>query len=131
MRNLMRVGALALALLGAAQAATAVTNVNSNLRRTPNGEIMGVIPKNTLLTVACSGAWCRTSFQGRGGYISAGLIRPLTRSAPVGGRGAVFYASCAQMKAAGAAPIRVGKPGYRTGLDRDHDGWACRYDQQR
>lgn len=127
----MRIIALALTLFGAAQAATAVTNVNSNLRRTPNGAVMGVIPRGTLLTVACRGTWCRTSFQGRGGYISAGLIRPLTRSASVGGRGVVFYASCSQMRAAGAAPVRVGKPGYRTGLDRDHDGWACRYDRQR
>ncbi|WP_197506748.1 excalibur calcium-binding domain-containing protein, partial [Mycobacterium sp. E136] len=27
--------------------------------------------------------------------------------------------------AAGAAPIQVGEPGYRKGLDRDGDGTAC------
>lgn len=38
---------------------------------------------------------------------------------------AVSYANCAAVKAAGAAPIRVGDPGYSTKLDRDKDGVAC------
>ncbi|GAP54109.1 excalibur domain protein, partial [Arthrobacter sp. Hiyo6] len=37
----------------------------------------------------------------------------------------VYYASCAAAKAAGAAPIYAGQPGYRAGLDRDNDGVAC------
>jgi LPXTG-motif cell wall-anchored protein len=37
----------------------------------------------------------------------------------------VQYASCADAHAAGAAPMRVGEPGYRLGLDRDRDGVAC------
>ncbi|WP_255771556.1 GmrSD restriction endonuclease domain-containing protein [Pseudarthrobacter sulfonivorans] len=37
----------------------------------------------------------------------------------------VYYANCAAAKAAGAAPIRVGQPGYRAALDRDNDGVAC------
>ena len=37
----------------------------------------------------------------------------------------VQYASCAEARAAGAAPMRVGEPGYRRGLDRDRDGVAC------
>ena len=37
----------------------------------------------------------------------------------------VQYASCAEARAAGAAPMRVGEPGYRLGLDRDRDGLAC------
>ncbi|KIS28647.1 calcium-binding protein [Arthrobacter sp. SPG23] len=36
-----------------------------------------------------------------------------------------YYASCADAKAAGAAPIYSGQPGYRAGLDRDNDGTAC------
>jgi hypothetical protein len=31
----------------------------------------------------------------------------------------------AAARAAGAAPLRVGEPGYRSGLDRDSDGVAC------
>ena len=37
----------------------------------------------------------------------------------------VSYANCAAVKAAGAAPIRRGDPGYSTSLDRDGDGIAC------
>jgi hypothetical protein len=38
---------------------------------------------------------------------------------------AAYYANCAAARAAGAAPIRVGQPGYSTTLDRDRDGVAC------
>jgi len=37
----------------------------------------------------------------------------------------VFYRDCAQARAAGAAPIYAGQPGYRPGHDRDGDGVAC------
>jgi hypothetical protein len=36
-----------------------------------------------------------------------------------------YYASCAEARAAGAAPLFRGQPGYRSGLDRDNDGVAC------
>ena len=36
-----------------------------------------------------------------------------------------YYGNCDAARAAGAAPIRVGQPGYRKGLDRDGDGIAC------
>ena len=36
-----------------------------------------------------------------------------------------YYANCTEAKAAGAAPMFEGDPGYRSGLDRDHDGIAC------
>jgi hypothetical protein len=35
------------------------------------------------------------------------------------------YANCAQARAAGAAPVRVGDPGYGRHLDRDGDGVGC------
>jgi hypothetical protein len=37
----------------------------------------------------------------------------------------VYFPTCAAAKAAGAAPLYIGEPGYRTGLDRDKDGKAC------
>jgi hypothetical protein len=37
----------------------------------------------------------------------------------------VYYKNCAAARAAGAAPIHVGEPGYRSALDADHDGVAC------
>ena len=38
---------------------------------------------------------------------------------------APYYANCAAAKAAGAAPLRRGQPGYRAAMDRDGDGVAC------
>lgn len=37
----------------------------------------------------------------------------------------VYYKNCTVARAAGAAPIYQGQPGYRSALDRDHDGVAC------
>lgn len=36
-----------------------------------------------------------------------------------------YFGSCADAKAAGAAPLYSGQPGYRAALDRDRDGVAC------
>lgn len=38
---------------------------------------------------------------------------------------AVSYANCDAVRAAGAAPIYAGQPGYSFDLDRDRDGVAC------
>jgi hypothetical protein len=35
------------------------------------------------------------------------------------------YANCAEARAAGAAPVRRGQPGYGPHLDRDNDGVGC------
>jgi hypothetical protein len=37
----------------------------------------------------------------------------------------VYYANCTAVRAAGAAPILRGQPGYSSKLDRDGDGIAC------
>lgn len=37
----------------------------------------------------------------------------------------VYFARCRDARAAGAAPINVGEPGYRIELDADRDGVAC------
>ena len=38
---------------------------------------------------------------------------------------AAYYGSCADARAAGAAPLYAGQAGYRSALDRDNDGVAC------
>ena len=48
-----------------------------------------------------------------------------TTTASGGGGGGSYYANCAAARAAGAAPLNRGDPGYRAGLDRDGDGVAC------
>ncbi|CAL8899717.1 calcium-binding protein [Kocuria varians] len=51
---------------------------------------------------------------------------PGSAQAPAAGQGTdVYYARCAEARAAGAAPLYAGSPGYRTGLDGDGDGAAC------
>ncbi|MFH9707588.1 excalibur calcium-binding domain-containing protein [Streptomyces luteogriseus] len=37
----------------------------------------------------------------------------------------VYYDNCDEARAAGAAPLFVGEPGYRPELDRNRDGVAC------
>lgn len=37
----------------------------------------------------------------------------------------VFYSGCREVRAAGAAPLYRGQPGYRPGMDGDDDGIAC------
>lgn len=58
---------------------------------------------------------------GRGGAVQA---RP---QGLVGSRrsGGGAYANCAAARAAGAAPVRQGEPGYGRHLDRDGDGVGC------
>ncbi len=41
------------------------------------------------------------------------------------GGGLAYYDNCSDVRAAGAAPLYAGDPGYRSGLDRDGDGVAC------
>ena len=58
---------------------------------------------------------------------SAKLTSPaagLARSDRSAGRSRPF-ANCAEARAAGAAPVRRGDPGYAPHLDRDNDGIGC------
>ncbi|WP_439794823.1 excalibur calcium-binding domain-containing protein [Streptomyces agglomeratus] len=48
-----------------------------------------------------------------------------TGGASGGGGGSVHYRNCDAAKAAGAAPVHRGDPGYGPHLDRDGDGSAC------
>ncbi len=48
---------------------------------------------------------------------------PSARPAPA--PSSVSYPNCSAARAAGVAPLHIGDPGYRAGLDRDHDGVAC------
>ncbi|MGC5342244.1 excalibur calcium-binding domain-containing protein [Streptomyces sp. DT24] len=42
-----------------------------------------------------------------------------------GGGGSAYYKNCAAARAAGAAPVHAGDPGYGRHLDRDGDGVGC------
>lgn len=57
---------------------------------------------------------------------SSTLSSTASSSGPVtSGGDAVTYDNCTAARAAGAAPLRRGEPGYRPGLDGDGDGTAC------
>ena len=45
--------------------------------------------------------------------------------APVVSPAGVYYANCSAARAAGAAPVHRGDPGYAPHLDRDNDGVGC------
>lgn len=49
--------------------------------------------------------------------------RPSAAPRTIGGAGP--FANCAAARAAGAAPVRIGDPGYSRRLDRDGDGVGC------
>ena len=55
----------------------------------------------------------------------AAPVVPAPAPAPVPAPAGTFYENCAAVVAAGAAPIRVGDPGYSRKLDRDGDGQGC------
>ncbi|MFF8267604.1 excalibur calcium-binding domain-containing protein [Streptomyces sp. NPDC016562] len=62
----------------------------------------------------------------KAGAASRPSASPTAEPTPSSGGGAgVYYKNCDAAKAAGAAPIRRGQPGYRDALDRDKDGVAC------
>ncbi len=69
-------------------------------------------------------AGCHNDRKNGGYHCHRGPVRevlPLRQSSA----GSAYYPNCASARAVGAAPIRVGEPGYRAGLDRDRDGVAC------
>ncbi|MEU5715610.1 excalibur calcium-binding domain-containing protein [Streptomyces sp. NPDC020403] len=58
---------------------------------------------------------------GSGGSSSGGS----SGGGSTGGGNSAYYANCTAVRAAGAAPIHRGDPGYGSHLDRDGDGVAC------
>lgn len=60
----------------------------------------------------------------RGAQARAGGATRLQAFADSGG-GSGYFANCSAARAAGAAPIRAGQPGYSRKLDRDGDGVGC------
>ena len=50
------------------------------------------------------------------------ITQPLATAAPTP---SAYYANCAAARAAGAAPVHRGDPGYGSHLDRDGDGVGC------
>ncbi|MFJ2298982.1 excalibur calcium-binding domain-containing protein [Oerskovia paurometabola] len=85
------------------------------------------------VTAAEADLQARSAATGRSGTssgTSSSAPKVTTPDAPAGivggsGGGAVSYANCDAVRAAGKAPIRSGDPGYSKKLDRDGDGVGC------
>ncbi|HYW15064.1 MAG TPA: excalibur calcium-binding domain-containing protein [Allosphingosinicella sp.] len=60
-----------------------------------------------------------------GGGSASAARRPLGLVSTSRGRGA--FVNCDAARAAGAAPVRRGDPGYGPHLDSDHDGIGCEW----
>ncbi|MFF4320634.1 excalibur calcium-binding domain-containing protein [Streptomyces sp. NPDC001568] len=74
---------------------------------------------------ATAGTGGTTGGSGTGGSGTGGSAGTTGGTTGGGGGGSAYYKNCDAAKAAGAAPIRRGQPGYREALDRDKDGIAC------
>ena len=86
------------------------------LRRIPTGR-----PRVTTTTAAAP----RTTTRSTAAPTTTSRRTTTTRTTETASTGGPYFRSCAEAKAAGAAPLHVGEPGYRPGLDGDHDGVAC------
>ena len=58
-------------------------------------------------------------------YVRAHQVVGYTAATPPTVAAPVFHKSCGEAKAAGAAPLHRGDPGYSSAFDRDGDGVAC------
>lgn len=69
---------------------------------------------------------CHNDRKNGGRHCHGGAARSAAPAArPQRLSGDVYFANCAAARAAGAAPMRIGSPGYGRHLDRDGDGVGC------
>lgn len=71
---------------------------------------------------AGKGIWSIENYVSDKGYRDLPAASPSPSHESAAG---IYYATCAEARNAGAAPIRKGQPGYRAELDGDMDGIAC------
>jgi Excalibur calcium-binding domain len=87
-------------------------------------------------TASCAAVWAFLSFESLSGLVPGaspevrvwrpGSSGPSSPSVSVWQGGGSFR-NCAAARAAGAAPLRRGQPGYSSHLDADGDGIACEW----
>ena len=81
-------------------------------------------PTQMLITVGLLGFVCGVLYVSAPlGNMSAALLGGGSAVARIAD--SVYYPNCAAARAAGAAPLRFGEPGYLAPLDADGDGVAC------
>lgn len=114
-----------------------VQPTTANCRKAPAASSQAIrrIERNDYVSVMeATGGWSRLD---SGCWVRSDLLGPYRRyiepapeprtaySGSVGRSSSGYYRNCSAARAAGAAPIRRGDPGYSRRLDRDGDGVAC------
>ena len=58
-------------------AQTQITTAGINLRQTPNGQVVSVIPKGAAVELSgdCDQGWCPVSYDGQEGYVSKAYLQ--------------------------------------------------------
>jgi hypothetical protein len=68
---------------------------------------------------------CHNDRKNGGRHCHRGKASAPVRASALGARSGGAYVNCTAARAAGAAPVRRGQPGYGPHLDRDNDGVGC------
>lgn len=98
---------------------TYATMVPSTTSQTPTT----TVTTNQAVTTTTSKAVTTTSTQPATTTKTSTTSKPATTTTTESS--SAYFKNCAEAKAAGAAPLHRGDPGYRSALDRDGDGVAC------
>ncbi|MEY2472672.1 MAG: hypothetical protein QOK28_2001 [Actinomycetota bacterium] len=102
---------VAVVWLGACGSGDTGNSTDSDTQDTPTTAVEDVLPTAPPATTTTAKPY------------TPATARPFVAPAPT--QRSAYYANCDEARAAGAAPLHRGDPGYRPGLDRDNDGIAC------
>ena len=107
--------------------ATATTTVTPSTSPTPAPTVTVTEQVTATVTapVQYAGAGSGTDQGAGGGTADTGTGGGGTGGGSDADGGYAYYKNCSAARAAGAAPLYRGEPGYRSELDRDNDGVAC------
>ncbi|VCT92257.1 Thermonuclease [Mycolicibacterium hassiacum DSM 44199] len=87
--------------------------------------VYGGAPVSRYDEIAAAEQQARAARRGLWGPPCNGATEPVAGSSGSAPAPTVYYRNCAEARAAGAAPLLRGQPGYRSDLDGDGDGVAC------
>ncbi|MBX9576440.1 MAG: excalibur calcium-binding domain-containing protein [Caulobacteraceae bacterium] len=101
---------------------------SETVRRLADRDLVGVVrEENGWAKLSDPACWVRRDYLG-----SSPRERPVAQPQPLYASGSrrsasssAYYRNCSEARAAGAAPVYAGDPGYARRLDRDGDGVGC------
>lgn len=110
--------AIAATLVACGAGAIAIGATARPQRQSPPLPVVAVVPSSVPASASPSPIITRSTLAPKPPKVT-------TAAAPVEQPADAYYGNCAAARAAGAAPLHRGDPGYRRGLDRDGNGVAC------